>query len=238
VTISGSAVNVVSADIRFAPDQWDANWAVASDPNISVQITNIEGHTVTDVNPSTIRLNGSAQIVPESAILDASNVVLTVEFYGAEAVNSLGTPAPGAVYYPTVQGGFSNSPDIFSGKSRVEILKAIEVEIDIKPGSFPNSINLGSKGTVPVAIFSSADFDAAIVDPETVTLAGAGVKIKGKGTPMASLEDVNGDGLPDLVVHVLTQALELTEGDEVAVLEGKTFNGTPIIGKDLIRVVP
>lgn len=30
------------------------------------------------------------------------------------------------------------------------------VDIDIKPGSDPNSINLGSNGIVPVTIFGSA----------------------------------------------------------------------------------
>ena len=34
------------------------------------------------------------------------------------------------------------------------------VAIDIKPGSYPNSINLKSNGKVPVAILSSPTFDA------------------------------------------------------------------------------
>jgi hypothetical protein len=113
-----------------------------------------------------------------------------------------------------------------------------QVAIDIKPGSFPNSINLGSGGSVPVAIFSTADFDARTVDPLTVTLAGAQVKLKGKGTPQASFEDVNGDGLLDLVVHVSTEALQLSESDTEAVLEGMTFGGMRIRGMDSVRIVP
>ncbi len=35
-----------------------------------------------------------------------------------------------------------------------------QVEIDIKPGSYPNSINLGNNGVIPVAILSSWEFDA------------------------------------------------------------------------------
>ena len=46
----------------------------------------------------------------------------------------------------------------------------VEVEIDIKPGSDPNSINLKSKGVVPVAVLTTDDFDASDVDPDTVTL--------------------------------------------------------------------
>lgn len=113
-----------------------------------------------------------------------------------------------------------------------------QVSIDIKPGSFPNSINLGSGGTVPVAIFSTSAFDATAIDPTTVTLASAPVKLKGKGTPMASFEDLNGDGLLDLVVHVSTEALQLSETDTQAILEGQTLSGISIRGTDSVRVVP
>jgi hypothetical protein len=112
------------------------------------------------------------------------------------------------------------------------------VAIDIKPGSFPNSINLGSGGTVPVAILSTSSFDARTVDPTSVTLASAPVALKGKGTLMTSLQDVNSDGLLDLVVHVTTSALQLSETEEEAVLDGKTSDGTPIRGNDTVRVVP
>lgn len=114
----------------------------------------------------------------------------------------------------------------------------LSVAIDIKPGSFPNSINLGSSGTVPVAILSSATFDATTVDPATVTLAGAAVRLTGKGMPIASFRDVNGDGLTDLVVHILTDALHLSCGDTEAVLEGRTFDGQAIRGSDTVRIVP
>lgn len=55
---------------------------------------------------------------------------------------------------------------------------------------------------------------------------------------MASTEDVNGDGLMDLVVHFNTDALQLSEGDTVAILEGRTFSGLPILGADSVRIVP
>ena len=113
-----------------------------------------------------------------------------------------------------------------------------EVKIDIKPGSYPNTINLGSHGVIPVAILSSATFDARTVKPESVTLAGATVKLKGKGTPIFSYSDVNGDGRADLIVNVLTDALQLTPGDTEAVLVGVTTSGAYITGKDTIRIVP
>ncbi len=113
-----------------------------------------------------------------------------------------------------------------------------DVGIDIKPGSDPNSINLGSKGVIPVAILSSADFDASTVDPFTITLADVAVKVKGKSGNAGSLEDVNDDGLLDLVVHVYTEGLALSAGDVETELHGETYGGMPIIGNDSIRIVP
>jgi hypothetical protein len=116
---------------------------------------------------------------------------------------------------------------------------SVNVDIDIKPGSDPNSINLGSKGNVPVAILGSSNFDAGDVDPSTVTLAGAAVKQKGKtGTYQASLEDTNGDGYIDLVVHIITQDLVLGASSTEAVLEGMTYGGMHITGSDSVNIVP
>lgn len=114
---------------------------------------------------------------------------------------------------------------------------AIQVDIDIKPGSYPNSINLGSNGNVPVAIFSTADFDATTVDPLTITLAGATVRIKGKGDPQVNFDDVDGDGLMDIVVHVDTRTFVLSATDTEAILTGETFDGVKFEGVDTIRIV-
>lgn len=114
----------------------------------------------------------------------------------------------------------------------------LTVAIDIKPGSFPNSINLRAAGVVPVAILSSATFDATQVNPESVTLAGAKVKLIGKGDKYAChAEDVNGDHMPDLVCQVVTAQFFIEPGDSTAVLEAETFSGTSIRGKDSIRIV-
>jgi hypothetical protein len=113
-----------------------------------------------------------------------------------------------------------------------------DVLIDIKPGSDINSINLGSHGVVPVAILGSIDFDAATVDPLTVTLSGAEVKVKGHSGNAGSLEDVNGDGYTDLLVQVYTENLDLTIGEINAVLNAYTYAGPALTGSDSIRIVP
>lgn len=115
----------------------------------------------------------------------------------------------------------------------------IEVAIDIKPGDSSNSINLGSAGVVPVAILSSPTFDAQDVNPNTVALAGARVKLIGKGDRYScSVGDVNGDGLPDLLCRVMTAQFALEPGASVAVLEAETFSGQSVWGEDSIQIVP
>ncbi len=146
------------------------------------------------------------------------------------------------MYYTGYDGQYMR---ILSAISEEEIL---EVTIDIKPGSYPNSINLRSKGVIPVAILSEPDFDATSVDPNTVELAGASVVKRGKGNKfMAHKEDVNEDGLLDLVVQVVTadsdaSLLEEVEEDNViytyAVLTASTYDGQDIEGRDEITIVP
>jgi internalin A len=115
---------------------------------------------------------------------------------------------------------------------------ALAVEIDIKPGSESNSINPGADGVVPVAILTTADFDASTVDPVTVTLAGASVNIAGQsGRLQAELEDIDNDGDLDMVLQI-TNELNLQIGTTVAYLEGKTFDGIAIHGQDSVNIVP
>ncbi len=116
----------------------------------------------------------------------------------------------------------------------------VEVDIDIKPGSDPNSINQGSSGVIPIAILSTANFDApAEINPDTISLAGARVKMVGKSNKLlCHSEDVNADGLADLVCKVETAQFMIEIGDSVAVLEADTFGGTPVRGEDSIKIVP
>lgn len=117
---------------------------------------------------------------------------------------------------------------------------AIAVAIDIKPGSNQKTINLGSHGVTSVAILSTSTFSApALVNPATVTLAGAPVQLKGDGvTAVIEERDVNGDGFVDLVVHVQTDAMVVPQGETAVVLEGKTWTGDDIRGEGTVRIVP
>ena len=117
----------------------------------------------------------------------------------------------------------------------------IPVEIDIKPGSFPNSINPFGRGLIPVAILGSEVFDVSAIDVTTLRFGPAQVATRHDLTDdwdyNEHLADVNFDGFMDLVTHFTTQDTGIACGDIEAVLSGALLDGTPFEGTDAVRTV-
>jgi hypothetical protein len=110
----------------------------------------------------------------------------------------------------------------------------LTIGIDIKPDGFPNSINPYSRGVIPVAILGSDTFDVADVDVTTLAFGPGGAAIAHLN---GHLQDVNSDGIMDLMLHFRTQDSGITCGDESATLTGETLDGQPIEGTDSIQTV-
>jgi hypothetical protein len=116
----------------------------------------------------------------------------------------------------------------------VSMSPIIGVSIDIKPGSDPAPINPKSNGKIPVAILTTATFDATTVDPGTVHFGAEGTE----APPVHSvLIDVNSDGSLDLLLNFNTQDTDLQCQDTSASLTGETVSGQVIEGSDAITTV-
>jgi hypothetical protein len=111
-------------------------------------------------------------------------------------------------------------------------VEPIPVEIDIKPGSYPNSINTKSKGVIPVALLGGEDLDVATVNTSTLEFGPWGA------SPVhVAMEDVNSDGFMDLISHYLTQETGIAPGDTEACLTGKFMDDKTFQGCDSVRTV-
>ena len=108
------------------------------------------------------------------------------------------------------------------------------VAIDIKPGDDPNSINPRSRGVIPVAILTTDALDAATIDPATVRFGPTGTEAAAR---RVALEDADGDGDEDMILHFNTPDTGIVCGNATASLTGQTVGGQTIKGSDSIRPV-
>jgi hypothetical protein len=141
---------------------------------------------------------------------------------------------------PGLNGSFSIASVTITGT-----LVTTTINIDIKPGSFRNRIELedaceDDNRRLPVAILTTPDFDALAVDPSTVELGDP--RLSGTATPIRSrARDVDGDGDGDLrlvfsLCDLVTNGAVAASSTEL-VLTGETLTGSPIRGSDSVRVV-
>lgn len=133
-----------------------------------------------------------------------------------------------------------------------DVSAPLEVGIDIKPGSCLNSLNVKSKGVLPVAILvailGTADFDVTEVDV-------ASIRLNGVAPIRSNIEDVTqpddcydlgSDGWDDLTLKFKTQDIvsaigNVNDGDEIILeLTGnlkEEFGGTAIRGEDVVAIL-
>jgi hypothetical protein len=113
------------------------------------------------------------------------------------------------------------------------------VTIDIEPWFKPNIINLKFKwAPIPVAILSKTGFDATkMIDEDSLTFGDDGNE-NSLAFCSPLFIDVNGDRLRDLICFFYTGKMGFLCGDTKGTLQGKTKDGKPIEGSDLVKIVP
>jgi hypothetical protein len=112
------------------------------------------------------------------------------------------------------------------------------VVIDVKPGSTDNAINASSAGVIPVAILGTDMLNVSDITRSSLRLGVLGVRTLKNGASQCSVQDVNADGLPDLVCQFQNEASNWTPGQTVATVSGKLTNNATFSASDSIRLVP
>ena len=153
--------------------------------------------------------------------------------------------------------GFLTAQEIFDiwfagSEGKCKEPSEIEVEIDVKPASCPNPVNVKSKGVLPVAILGSAELDVTDIDVSTIELNGVSPirsEIEDVATPFGGiLEDElscttdGADGFDDLTLKFKTQDIiaaigPVDDGDVVTLtLTGALNDATALSGQDNIII--
>jgi hypothetical protein len=111
----------------------------------------------------------------------------------------------------------------------------ITVPIDIRPGDARNAINPLARGVVPVAILGIEGFEPEVVDATTLTFGPAlAAPVHRKG---GHFEDVDADGLSDLLSHYAVPETGIAIGATEACVTGRTRDGVPFRGCDSVTTV-
>lgn len=119
------------------------------------------------------------------------------------------------------------------GTQKISVTEGL---LDIKPGSYPNSINTKSKGVIPVALLGTDTFDVTTVDVTTLRFGPSDAlpahNLTDAEVYAEHLQDVNYDGYIDLVSHYRTKQTGIAVGQILAALD---YDGSTV--DDSIRVV-
>ena len=224
-TVAGTGLSGSSGDGGPATSARLGNpFGVAMDNTGNLFIGDVSAHRIRKVVPGA-----------DGQITGANDEIITTVAGTSNGFSGDGGPATSArlngAFGVAVDGtGNLFIADLFNKRIR-GVVFVLTVDIDIKPGSDPNAINPVGKGLTPVAILTTDTFDATTVSPITVRFGPAGASHEHQ---LGHLEDVDGDGDLDLVLHFRTQESGIQCGDTEASLTGETFDGQAIQGSDSV----
>ena len=146
-------------------------------------------------------------------------------------------------------------PEFSFAEQRVIINRITRhASVDIRPGSWPNPLNLRSRGVLPVALVGSPTLNVGTVDRTSIRLLNVPAirsHYDDVTAPPTSAEDCNGsaeppDGVGDLILHFETEPIVAalldqwkTVGTDAVLpltLTGKCTDQTPFEGTDCVVI--
>jgi len=225
VSSDSTVINVWSSPVLTNCILWDISF---------YEISNYESTTIVTYSDIKGGYPGEGNIDADPLFMDTANWDFHLSLH-SPCIDSGTNATP---YLPEYD--FEGDPRILDGNDDGDaivdmgadefIYMLIEVIIDIKPSTLKNNIPLISRGSLPVAILTTAEFDATTIDSETVLFAGA--------SPLSwAVKDIDEDGDLDLVLYFKILELVLDEYATEVTLTGVTFDGKLIQGTDSVIVL-
>ncbi|MFC7132673.1 MULTISPECIES: choice-of-anchor D domain-containing protein [Salinibaculum] len=237
VALSATGVPAPEPDLDVSPTELDfGDVPVSDEATQTVTLTNVGTAPLGVTEISVSGPNASAFAVDSSGgvvLQPGSTQTLLVTFNASTPGTKTATLA--------VTSNDTDEPSVdVSLTGRALALKA-DFTIDILPGSERNPIQPEQRGVTPVAILGGFDVDPAAVNVQSLRFRAADVVDAGLGASAAHdghLEDVNGDGITDLLIHFETAQAGFEAGDTEGVVVGELDDGTQTEGRDSVTVVP
>ena len=109
----------------------------------------------------------------------------------------------------------------------------ILMPLDLEPNDPDNVVP--AHGTVDVALLGTPSFDAALIDPASVTLAGSSPRADNR-SDRAAVRDVNRDGWPDRLLKFDADGLRLPPNARTIRLDARTRSGVAVIAYDRVQL--
>lgn len=224
------------------------NWAPGDAFSRVLTVKNIDCDDTFQLERLHIRLTGDAILAPRLtlSVQNQQGQALyagTLANFSGEATLPLNTPIPlprGAQTDLTFTVAFDRDADnAYQARTlRADITVVasqtiLPIIIDVHPGSWPNPINPGSRGNIPVAVNGSATFNVRTLDWDSARFG------PDQAEPLRhSYEDWNRDGYPDLMLKFDTRESGFRCGMTEARLTIRDQNGTLYEGSDPIVTPP
>ena len=247
LSVSVGTTNAASGTVIIGNNVHDnPGNGIAADrsPNTTVRFNTLTGNGVGLYFNATSELPGTGTIFRCNNISgntvgaqnkDTSTEVMDAKFNWWGASNGPGPLGSG----DQVVGNVDSFPYLSKPAASGDCEGPFGVKIDIKPGSFPNSINPESKGVIPVAILSQPGFNPVTdVDRATLTFGAYGDEHSFTGRCDSTVGDLNLDDTPDLVCYFNTTETGFTSGNAKGFLQGTTSGGHRFEGEDSVSIVP
>jgi hypothetical protein len=114
--------------------------------------------------------------------------------------------------------------------------EVLGINIDVRPGRDVARIRLGGRGSVPVALLSSDQFDALKVDQASITFGAVGNEKSLRWCNSVGV-DVNKDRRPDLLCNFDIKAAGFEDGDSLGKVKGVTMDGRSFEGTGPLKAV-